>query len=64
MSPTHRSGTNRHVFVFPAAAWTKYHVAVTKQHDAEFKSHATEYDMYDPGNPLVSLDNYLDGKWS
>ena len=45
-----------------AAAWTKYHVAVTQHHDEEYRGHASMYDMYNPANPLVSLDHYLNGE--
>ncbi|GAB4821559.1 hypothetical protein N2152v2_008605 [Parachlorella kessleri] len=45
-----------------AAAWTKYNVAVTQQHDEEYRAHASMYDMYNPAHPLVSLDHYLNGE--
>jgi hypothetical protein len=45
-----------------AAAWTKYHIAVTQQHDNESKAHAAMYDSYYPGSPVVSLENFMDGE--
>jgi Copper amine oxidase, enzyme domain len=44
-----------------AAAWTKYHLAVTKHKDSEPFSTATKFDAYHPEAPVVSLDDFIDG---
>lgn len=43
-----------------AAAWTKYHLAVTRRKENETLSHSAIYDTVAPGNPVTSLDDYLD----
>lgn len=48
--------------VTKAAAWTKYQLAVTRQHDNETYSHASIYDQFGPSHPVVSLDSYIDGE--
>uniref|UniRef100_A0A1D1ZP82 Amine oxidase n=1 Tax=Auxenochlorella protothecoides TaxID=3075 RepID=A0A1D1ZP82_AUXPR len=45
-----------------AAAWTKYHLAVTRSKDNEYRSHASMYDFFNPADAIVNLDNYLDGE--
>lgn len=45
-----------------AAAWTKYSLAVTQRHDSELTCHASMYDFYNPGFPIVSLDDYINGE--
>jgi Copper amine oxidase, enzyme domain len=45
-----------------AAAWTKYHLAVTVQKDNEALSVASRLDGYHPETPAVSLDSFIDGK--
>lgn len=45
-----------------AAAWTKYHLAVTKRKEEEPNGHAGLYDMNIPAKPITSLDDFLDGE--
>ena len=45
-----------------AGAWTKYALAVSVHHDTEQRSSAPQYDLWSPGEPVVSLDNYLDAE--
>eukprot|EP01024_Parvocaulis_polyphysoides_P058800 TRINITY_DN6343_c0_g1_i2.p7 TRINITY_DN6343_c0_g1~~TRINITY_DN6343_c0_g1_i2.p7 ORF type:complete len:183 (-),score=31.29 TRINITY_DN6343_c0_g1_i2:1736-2284(-) len=45
-----------------AAAWTKYHLAVTKRKDDEPSVMAAKYDWFLPQTPVVSLDNFLNGE--
>lgn len=45
-----------------AAAWTKYHLAVTVHKDEEASSVATRLDGYHPEAPAVSLDSFIDGE--
>lgn len=44
-----------------AAAWSKYHCAVTRHKDSEPQAAATRLDGYHPETPAVSLDAFLDG---
>ncbi|GAB4817152.1 hypothetical protein N2152v2_004198 [Parachlorella kessleri] len=59
---TNQWGTPRGYAIVHAAAWTKYHVAVTQHADNESRSHASIYDFYTPGSPIISLDNYMNGE--
>jgi len=43
-----------------AAAWTKYHLAVTRRKETETFSHTAVYDTVAPGKPVTSLDYYID----
>lgn len=45
-----------------AAAWTKYHLAITQRKENETLSHAAIYDVVAPGNPVTSLDHYINGE--
>ena len=45
-----------------AAAWSKYHLAVTVHKDDEASSVATRLDGYHPETPAVSLDSFIDGE--
>lgn len=45
-----------------AAAWSKYHCAVTRQKDSEPHAVATRLDCAHPGDAVVSLDSFLDGE--
>lgn len=45
-----------------AAAWTKYHLAITQRKENETLSHAAIYDTVAPGNPVTSLDHYINGE--
>eukprot|EP00210_Caulerpa_lentillifera_P000478 g461.t1 len=49
---------NTHPFT-KACAWSKYHLAVTQRKENELLSHSAIYDMVAPGDPIVSLDHYL-----
>lgn len=45
-----------------AASWSKYHLAVTQRKERELMSHGAIYDMTSPGDPVISLDHYLDNE--
>ncbi|CAD7705112.1 unnamed protein product [Ostreobium quekettii] len=45
-----------------AGAWTKYHLAVTKRRDEEYQESLGIYDMNIPGQPVVSLDDWINGE--
>eukprot|EP01023_Acetabularia_acetabulum_P004614 TRINITY_DN1195_c0_g1_i3.p1 TRINITY_DN1195_c0_g1~~TRINITY_DN1195_c0_g1_i3.p1 ORF type:complete len:860 (+),score=136.35 TRINITY_DN1195_c0_g1_i3:914-3493(+) len=45
-----------------AAAWTKYHLAVTKRKEDEQSIMAAKYDWYLPQTPVVSLNDYINGE--
>ncbi|KAK9844758.1 hypothetical protein WJX74_006497 [Apatococcus lobatus] len=46
-----------------AGAWTKYNIAVTQQKDSEPRSVSWgTYDIYNPQDPVWSLDNFLNGE--
>ena len=44
-----------------AAAWTKYHLAVTQHKENETNSDGAAFDLYDPQAPVISLDSDISG---
>jgi len=49
-----------HPFV-KASAFSKYTLAVTRRKESEYRA-TSVYDLFGPGEPLTSLDSFIDGE--